>query len=198
MVAIHAIGDRAVDGVLDLFDRLLSEGADAHSLRIEHASLMRPDQVARCAASGVTACVQPAFLASESDWVIDRVGTARAPWVYPFRSMLEAGIPLAGSSDCPVEPPHPLWGISAAVDRHGIVPSERLTAGDAVEMFTTGAARALREGPPLAPGSPADFVVVDRDITSGGAEAIRATKVVATYVGGRRIEREPDQAVWID
>ena len=198
MVAIHAIGDQAIDGVLDLYERLMSDGASAGSLRIEHASIMRPDQIARCASMGVTACVQPAFLASEADWVADRVGGDRIGWIYPFRSMRDAGIPLAGSSDCPVEPPHPVWGMAAAVDRHGISEAEALRPSEALDLFTSGSAAALRELPPLGVGAPADVVVVDRNITTASAESIHDTAILATYVGGVAIEREPDQPSWVD
>jgi predicted amidohydrolase YtcJ len=129
VVAIHAIGDRAVDGVLSIFERLIARGAKPDDLRMEHVSVISPVQVARFADLGVTAVVQPAFLASEFDWVEDRVGPRRAAWLYPFRSLLESGIPMAGSSDCPVEPPQPLWGMAAAMDRYGIAPDQRLTGG---------------------------------------------------------------------
>jgi predicted amidohydrolase YtcJ len=105
MVCIHAIGDRAVGGVLDVFTDLVDGGADPASLRMEHVSVISPDQIERFASLGATASIQPAFLASESAWLGDRVGPDRGGWVYPFASMRDAGIPLAGSSDCPVEPP---------------------------------------------------------------------------------------------
>ncbi|MDJ0790458.1 MAG: amidohydrolase [Acidimicrobiia bacterium] len=198
MVCIHAIGDGAVEGVLDLFSELIATGADPKRLRMEHASVIRPDQVRRFADLGATACVQPAFLASEADWVADRVGPERAPWLYPFRSMLEAGIPLAGSSDCPVEPPHPLWGMAAAVDRCGISPSEALTAHQAVDMFTTGAAAAIDEPTPLDTGTSADLVVLDRDVSEATPEEIRNATVLATYVAGEPVAWDPSPPAWID
>jgi predicted amidohydrolase YtcJ len=198
MVAVHAIGDRAVGGVLDLFTDLTGEGAEPSSLRMEHVSVIRQDQVARFAELGVVASVQPAFLASESDWLGARVGDARSSWLYPFRSMLDAGIPMAGSSDCPVEPPHPLWGMAAAVDRHGISPSEALSPLEALGLFTDGAARALREPKPLAPGSPADFTVLDVDIRTADAAGIRSAKVIATYVDGKPVEVDRSLPPWTD
>lgn len=198
MVAIHAIGDRAVDGVLDVFDQLIADGADAEDLRMEHVSVISPAQIDRFARLGVTAAVQPAFLASESEWVADRVGSDRESWLYPFRSLLDAGVPMAGSSDCPVEPPQPLWGMASALDRHSIVPDERLTGKEALALFTTGAADALREPKPLAVGSPADIVVLDTNPVAATASEIRGAEVLATYVDGVAIEVDRSQSVWPD
>lgn len=198
MVAIHAIGDRAVDSVLDVFEELIADGADPDDLRMEHASVVSPMQVKRFADLGVTAAVQPAFLVSESKWVADRVGPYRTPWLYPFRSLLDSGVPIAGSSDCPVEPPQPLWGMAAAMDRHGIAPDERLTGPEALALFTTGAARALREPVPLAVGSPADIVVIDTDPTEATATEIRNAQVLDTFVDGVAVELDRDLSVWPD
>ncbi|MEE8457719.1 MAG: amidohydrolase [Acidimicrobiia bacterium] len=196
MVAIHAIGDRAVDGVLDVFDELVSGGADPKDLRMEHASVISPPQVARLGDLGVSAAVQPAFLASEAEWVENRVGPERARWLYPFRSLLEAGVPLAGSSDCPVEPPHPLWGMAAAMDRFGINPGEQLTGTEALALFTSGAARLLGEPEPLSEGSPADFVVLDTNPTTATAAEVRDTRVLETYVDGVPVGVDRSIPVW--
>ena len=198
MVAIHAIGDRAVEGVLDVFEILLAEGADPADLRMEHVSVIAPDQIERFARMGITASVQPAFLASESEWIESRVGASRLGWVYPFRSLIHAGVPIAGSSDCPVEPPHPLWGMAAAIDRHGITASERLTGLEALAMFTSGAAGALREPVPLSPGSPADFVVIDVDPSTATAQEIRDATVIETYVDSVPVNVERSLPTWVD
>lgn len=198
VAAIHAIGDRAVSDVLNAFERLIAAGADPAALRMEHVSIIDPPLAERFAQLGVTAVVQPAFLASESQWVFDRVGPDREAWVYPFRSMSELGIPMAGSSDCPVEPPHPLWGMAAAIDRHGITPSEALDPLAALGLFTVGGARTLREPPPLAVGSPADFVVVDVDPSSATAEAIRGAIVLDTYVDGEAVDFDRSRPIWVD
>ncbi|MGI9666130.1 MAG: amidohydrolase [Acidimicrobiia bacterium] len=197
-VCIHAIGDRAVDGVLDVFETLIAAGADPDRLRMEHASILSPEQIVRFAQSGTTACVQPAFLASESDWLFKRVGESRRGWVYPFRSMTDAGIPLAGSSDSPVEPPHPLWGMAAAIDRYGILPDEALAPLDSLALFTQGAARSLHEPTPLHIGSPADFVVLDTDPSVADAQAIHDAQVLATYVDGEPITLDRNAPAWVD
>ncbi|HSJ70647.1 MAG TPA: amidohydrolase [Acidimicrobiia bacterium] len=198
MVAVHAIGDRAVSGVLDLFDGLIADGATPDRLRMEHASVIDPDQIRRFAGLGATACVQPAFLASESEWVAQRVGPDREPWLYPFRTMRDSGIPLAGSSDCPVEPPHPLWGMAAAIDRHGISPGERLTPLEALDLFTDGAAYALGEQAPLSIGAPADMVVIGVDVTTATPDEIRSAAVLSTYVDADAVTFDAHLPTWVD
>ncbi len=136
VVAVHAIGDRANDSVLEVFTHLVGHGADPSKLRIEHASILTSQTIDRMADLGVTASVQPAFLASEETWLEKRLGADRMHRAYPFRSMIEAGIPLLGGSDSPVELPEPETGIGAAVDRHGINPDQRLTKDQAEEMFS--------------------------------------------------------------
>jgi predicted amidohydrolase YtcJ len=134
-VAIHAIGDRANDLVLDVHEELIGQGADPARLRVEHASILTSETIDRMARLGVTASVQPAFLASEETWLEKRLGPDRMDRAYPFRSLLEAGVPLLGGSDSPVELPDPAIGISAAVDRHGINPGEALTREQAEALF---------------------------------------------------------------
>lgn len=198
VVAIHAIGDRANAEVLRFYRDLVTAGADPARLRIEHASVLGPAEVALFSQLGVIASVQPAFIASETGWLEKRVGPERLTGSYPLRTLLDAGVSLAGGSDCPVEPPHPLWGLAAARDRCGLVPEEGLTAAEALDLFTTGAARSLLEPPPLQPGSPADFVVIDTDPLQASPDEIRQAKVLATYVDGRRVEVDPNVKVWAE
>jgi predicted amidohydrolase YtcJ len=194
-VAVHAIGDRANSEVLDLFETLVNEGADPADLRIEHASVLTRKDVDRMSSLGVTAVVQPAFLMSEVGWLEDRLGTERMDRTYAFRSLLEAGVPLAGSSDCPVEPPSPWWGMAAARDRAGLTTAEQLTGSEALALFTTGAAAAIGS-PSLEPGNPADLAVVDRDPAEVTPKELRQTRVAATWVNGEPISVPPDPIVW--
>jgi predicted amidohydrolase YtcJ len=110
-------------------------GADASRLRLEHASLLTGPAIERMARLGVTASVQPAFLASESGWLGKRLGEERMGRVYPFRSLIEAGVPVIGGSDSPVEMPDPTIGIDAAIDRPGFAQSERLSSEQAQALF---------------------------------------------------------------
>lgn len=136
VVAIHAIGDRANDEVLEIHDQLVREGGDPSKLRVEHASILTNPTIDRMADLRVTASIQPAFLASEENWLVKRLGDSRMSRAYPFKSMMEAGIPLLGGSDSPVELPDPITGIDAAVDRHGINPGEGLTRSQAESLFS--------------------------------------------------------------
>lgn len=135
VVAIHAIGDRANDLVLDVHEDLMGIGADPSRLRVEHASVLTDATIDRMARLGVTASIQPAFLASEEDWLQKRLGPERMGRAYRFRSLLESGVPLLGGSDCPVELPDPRIGIEAAVERHGINNDEALSPEQAEALF---------------------------------------------------------------
>ncbi len=183
-VAIHAIGDRANGEVLDLFEELIELGAEPGRLRVEHASVLREEDFERMSRLGVIASVQPAFIGSEHDWVESILGPERLRRTYAFRSMLDAGIHLAGGSDCPVEPPAPLAGIEAARHRFGMVPGESLTGVEALDLFTAGAARALRADPPLAIESPANLTILDADPVDSPADLVVTTRVVSTWIDG--------------
>ncbi len=135
VVAIHAIGDRGNELVLDVHEELIATGADPALLRVEHASLLTDASIDRMANLGVTASVQPAFLSSEADWLRKRLGPDRMDRAYRFKSLLESGVPLLGGSDCPVELPDPVIGIESAVRRHGINIEEALTEEQAKALF---------------------------------------------------------------
>lgn len=195
-VAIHAIGDAACGRVIDFFETLRSAGAPSASLRIEHASVLSDQDVEALARVGATASVQPAFLASEFDWLESRLGPARTRNTYAFRSMLDAGIALAGGSDCPVEPPNPLLGMAAARDRCGLVPSEAVSASEALGMFTDGVSVALRSEPPLSVGSPAHLTILDRDPVTADPDSLRNATVLSTWIDGESHPFDPDDLIW--
>ena len=196
-VAVHAIGDRANTAVLDHFETVLARGVRPERLRLEHASVLTPEDVHRIGRMGITASVQPAFIGSETSWLGARVGEERLATTYPFASLLAAGATLAGGSDSPVESPDPFAGMALARDREGMTPEQGLEAEDALGMFTEGGARALDEPPPLGVGSPADFVVVDRDPLQVSADELRATQVIATVVDGAEVDVDRTQPFWV-
>lgn len=178
IAAIHAIGDRANRAVIDLY-RSLDEGrTDPARLRVEHASVLSEQLIGDFAASGVIASVQPAFIASEAGWLVDRVGAERARWTYPLRSLTRAGVPLVAGSDSPVEDPDP-WKALAAACENPITPAESLDRETALEMY--GANR-------LTVGGMADIIALDRNpLTTDG---LGQTRVVASWIGGRPTEFE--------
>ena len=195
-VAIHAIGDRANSGVLDLMELLIEQGADPTRLRIEHASVLTAPDIVRFGRLGVTASVQPAFIASETGWLEKRLGPERLLRTYPFRSLADAGTPLAGGSDSPVEPPHPLHGMAAARDRLGMVAAEALTPPEALRLFCEGAATAIDESADLAPGSTANLTILDVDPVTATPSELRQATVIGTWVDGNEIEIPDDTTAW--
>ncbi|MDX2465732.1 MAG: amidohydrolase [Acidimicrobiia bacterium] len=196
--AIHAIGDAASSAVIDMFETLIGEGADPGKLRIEHASVLRPNDFGRLAACGAIAVVQPAFLGSEAEWLGNRLGAERISRTYAFRSMDEAGVTMAGSSDSPVEPPDPWAGMALAQDRAGLELGQSISAQLALAMYTNGGAVALGEPKPLAVGSPADFLVVDRDPVLVSPDELRQTNVIRTYVDGVSVVVDENKPLWLE
>jgi predicted amidohydrolase YtcJ len=197
-VAIHAIGDRANSDVLDLMERLIREGADPSRLRVEHASVLTGEDISRFGSLGVTASVQPAFIASETGWLEKRVGPERLGRTYPFRSLVDVGAPIAGGSDCPVEPPHPLLGMATARDRCGLVPAEGLRPEEALALFTDWAATSIGDDASLEPGARASFTVLDTDPVVASPEELRSARVLATWVGGEHVATPPGTVAWAD
>jgi predicted amidohydrolase YtcJ len=195
-VAVHAIGDLANERVLDLMQLLIDGGADPARLRVEHASVLAESDIHRFGSLGVTASVQPAFIASETEWLEKRLGPERLQRTYPFRSLAEAGTPLAGGSDSPVETPDPLWGIAAARDRCGIVPAERLDAAAALALFTSGAAAATGAASSFDPGTPGHMTVLSGDPVETSPDAVRSLQVLATWVEGSKVEIPSGTISW--
>lgn len=197
-VAVHAIGDRACGAVLDMFSDLIASGAPPHRLRIEHASVLTAGDIARIGSMGIVAAVQPPFLGSEATWIEGRLGPDRLRRTYPFAALERAGATLAGSSDCPVESPDPWSGMALARDFGGLETGNALGPERALALYTSGGAAALGEPDPLAVGSPADFIVVDRDPVLVSPEELRTTEVIASYVAGARLDTDPTVPFWLD
>jgi hypothetical protein len=184
--ATHAIGDAAVAAVLDACATAPAPPGMAH--RIEHAMLLDEDLVARIAASGVTAVVQPEFLAWAGPTYRARLGEARAARLLPFAALLQAGIPMPFSSDRPVVPGAPLDGVRAAL-RH----DPALSVAEALHAWTAAGAAVLGddEAGRLEVGRRSDLVILSRDPTAvplaAWARGEDGVGVVATIVGGRLV-----------
>lgn len=202
--AVHAIGDRANRGVMDVFARIQRDvpGSRALRMRNEHAQLLHPDDIPRFAALDVVASMQPTHATSDMAWVPARVGHERTrQGAYVWQSLLAAGARIASGSDFPVEHPDPMLGFHAAVTRQtrdgrppgGWMPAERLTREQALRSFTIDAAWAAHVEADLGtlrPGKLADLVVLSHDIMLIPAEEIPDTTVVLTMVGGRIVYRD--------
>ncbi|MEU8778361.1 amidohydrolase [Streptomyces sp. NPDC048606] len=193
-LAVHAIGDRAVDLALDALERAqrLRPRPEARH-RVEHAGLVRPDQLPRFARLGVAAVVQPHFLRSFGDDYADIMGAHRAPWLYRGRGFLDHGVPLVGSSDRPVTDGSPLRAIQFMVERasgsgRAIGPDEAVTVREALHAYTVAGAHACHWEDTLGsltPGKRADLVVLGDDPLGVDVSCIGDIEVVATYVDGR-------------
>ncbi len=196
-VAIHAIGDRAMDNSLDAIEAALAKyPRPNHRHRIVHCQIMSEDLIARFARVGVVADIQPRFLQTDMRWAEERVGADRCRTSYAWKSLAAAGVPTAGGSDAPVEPLEPLLGIYAAVTREkvdggpagGWFPAEKLTAEEALRLFCLGGAyAAFEEGRrgSLETGKLGDVVVLSGNPLACDPYAIKDLKVELTVLGGR-------------
>jgi predicted amidohydrolase YtcJ len=196
-LAVHAIGDRANALVLDAFEQAVAaNGPRDRRLRIEHAQAVRPADLARYAALGVIASVQPSHCIDDMRWARERLGDSRARDAYRLRSFSEAGVRLCFGSDWYVEPLDPRLNLYAAVTRapargttgSSWFPEERISLEDALDAYTRGSAHAefasSRKGT-LQPGKLADLVVFAGDLFEQPASEILTTPVEMTVVGGR-------------
>ena len=186
-ICVHAIGDAANAAAADLFEQLLARHPGPHRHRVEHASVVDDRTIDRFARHGITAVVQPINLRSERHWLAQRMGADRLARTYAFRSMLDAGVALAGSSDAPIERTNVLRAMAAAVHRGGQADDQAISRAEALALFTTGASRARGtedEVGALRPGLRADVVVLDADPTDAATD-LDAVRVLATTVAGR-------------
>ncbi len=193
-VAVHAIGDAAAELLADVLERHPLPGGSLLPDRYIHAQVLREETLTRLARLPLAADIQPRFVPSDFPWVLDRVGPGRTGGLYAWRTLLRAGVACAGGSDAPIEPLDPFLGIHAVVTRRkpeevheGYLPSEKLTLGEAVRLFTEGSALAageadLRGG--IGAGKAADFTVVDRPL-EGDPDELLKVKVRMTVVNGK-------------
>jgi predicted amidohydrolase YtcJ len=165
---------------------------ERHRHRVEHASVTPPDCLERMANRKIVATLQPQFVTSDT-WTGQRLGSGRTPWAYPFRSMVDAGVPVTLSSDCPVERLDAFAAIASAVGRHAwSAPGEALTGEQAIRAYCLGSAYAGHaEGRvgSLEAGKLADFVVLSGDPTALPAPAIAALRAERVFVGGVEVEQ---------
>jgi predicted amidohydrolase YtcJ len=184
-LAVHAIGDLAVHRALDAFAAAPPAREGALPLRIEHAQVVRPDDRARFASLGVVASMQPTHAVSDATWADERLGPDRLPWAYAWRSLLDAGAPLAFGSDFPVEAVDPGLGLAAAVTRDGFTVAEAVSLDEAIAAFTAGAAWAVGET-----GLGTLEVGQAADLTLWGIDGER-WRAIGTVVGGEIVAEAP-------
>ena len=196
-IRVHAIGDRAISMMLDIFGDIEKEhGYHDQRFAIEHAQHMAQKDFERFARLHVIASMQPYHAIDDGRWAEKRLGHDRARYSYAWRSFLDHGVTLAFGTDWPVAPLDPLQGLYAAVTRatldgknpDGWIPEEKITLPEAVEAYTMGAAFAEfqeKDKGSITPGKLADMVILSDNIFSTKPEAIRNAKVETTIVGGK-------------
>jgi len=200
-VNVHAIGDRANRMVLDQFEAALREVPTAdHRFRIEHAQILRYQDIPRFAELDVIPSMQGSHQTSDMYWVPNRLGWARAQGAYAWRSLLNTGVVIPNGSDFPVEAVNPLISFHSFFTRQdadnfppgGWMPEQRTTRQEALLSITLWPAYAAfmeHESGSLTVGKYADFVVLDRDIMTVAPEAVLGTHVLLTVLGGKAVYR---------
>jgi predicted amidohydrolase YtcJ len=199
---VHAIGDRAISMMLDIFADIEKEhGYHDQRFAIEHAQHMADKDFERFAKLHVIASMQPYHAIDDGRWAEGRLGHERTRYSYAWRSFLDHGVALAFGTDWPVAPLDPMLGVYAAVTRAtldgknpgGWFPEEKITLPEAIEAYTTGAAFAEfqeSEKGSITPGKLADMVILSDNIFDLKPEAIRNAKVKTTIVGGKVVYGE--------
>jgi len=192
----HAIGDRAMDEVLDSYAAVIEQlGLKDPRFRIVHAGISTPAIQKRIQALQVVVDGNPPFVYWIGSWFL-KYGPERVRWSYPAKSYIDNGIIEAAGSDVPVTPISPWWGIWSAVVRRDLqsgqvlAPEECITIEQALTLYTRNGAYAGFEEDKkgmLSPGKLADFIVLDRNPLTVPADELKDIKVLWTYVGGRQI-----------
>jgi predicted amidohydrolase YtcJ len=201
---VHAIGDEAIDTLLDVMEQVITTNGPPsveRRWRIIHSQVIRNAEVAqRYKRLGITAEVQPYHAIDDMRWMEERIGT-RARWAYAFKTFHDAGVRLLFGSDWPGTnaswyTANPMTILYAAVTRQtldgkpegGWFPQERLDLETSLRAYTVNNAWAEGEEASkgmLRAGMLADFVVIDRDLFAIPAPQLKDAKVLLTVVGGR-------------
>ncbi len=192
-VAMHAIGDAAIEQALDAYEAALTaHPRDDHRHRIEHCDLIRQDQIERARRLGLAIAIQPPF---NYYWphtnYNSTLGEQRTEKADPFRAMADAGLLLAGGSDSTVTPLGPLIGVHAAVNHTN--PAQRLSVQEGLELCTINAARIAfqeRDRGSLEVGKLGDFVVLAEDPFVVDPAHIVDISVEMTVIGGDVVYRQ--------
>lgn len=201
-VAIHAIGDKANNILLDIFERVIAQNEERdRRWRIEHTQHLLPEDIERIANFGIIASVQPYHALDDGRWAEKKIGRKRCQNIYAFKSLLEKGVILTCGSDWTVAPLSPLSGIYAAVTRQtldgkhpeGWFPEQKISLEEAIRGYTLNGAYAefsehLKGS--IEKGKLADLVVLNRNIFKISPEEIQKTEVKMTIFNGKVIYKK--------
>ncbi|WP_188454249.1 amidohydrolase [Virgibacillus oceani] len=191
-IAVHTIGDKAVENVLDVLDKL---PAASHRDRIIHVQVLQEELINRLANPNIIADIQPRFIVGDFPWVQERLGEKRIGLSYAWKTLMEAGVICAGGSDSPVEPVEPLLGIHAAVTRRapgqnhaGWNEWEKLSMYDAFKLFTELGAYPTNEETvkgTISRGKLADMTVYSKNpFEMEDPDELLKTDIDMTIIGG--------------
>lgn len=205
-VMIHAIGDRANDQILTIYEQVTRENGarpegTPRRFRIEHAQHLRPQDIPRFGRDHVIASMQPYHAIDDGRWCDKRIGHQRSLTTYAFRSLLDSGAVLAFGTDWTVAPLDPIPSLYGAVTRRtldekhpeGWIPEQKITLEEALHAYTAGSAYAEfteKEKGTLSPGKLADMVILTRDLFRIDPVEIRNAKVAMTVMDGRVVYDE--------
>lgn len=193
-VAIHAVEKYSVEAAVTALEYAQTRlAAKDWRNRIEHCSECPPQLAARIARLKAVVVTQPSFLFYQGERYLQQVPSETQPLLYPFKSLSDAGVVLAGSSDSPVAPNNPVMGIYSAATRKAesgqiLSQGQRLTALQALEMYTIGSAYACfeeSEKGSLAAGKLADIVMLSHDPLTCPPDEIKNIRVEMTVLGGK-------------
>lgn len=190
-VAVHVIGDAALSYTLDAIAAY--PPPEGKNDRLIHVQIASESLIQRMRQLPVVLDLQPRFTVSDFPWVKNLLGRERLPYSYAWKTLLQNGLACAGGSDAPIEPPDPLLGFHAAMTRRkpgevhaGYHPDEKLSAFEAVQLYTQGSAKASGEHARygrIAPGYCADFTVLDGDpLSMEDPDRLLQMKVLYTVV----------------
>lgn len=191
-VAVHTIGDQALENVLDILDQFPTV---ARRDRLIHVQVLREELIKRLKDPSRIADIQPRFLVGDFPWVEDRLGKNRIDLAYAWKTLIDAGVICAGGSDAPVEPVDPLLGIHAAVtrkkpgqDHDGYYPQEKLSIYEAFKLFTVMGAYPTNEETTkgtITRGKLADMTVYSRNpFEMENPDELLQTDIEMTIIGG--------------
>lgn len=190
---LHAIEGKAIDAACDAIEYTLGRSHRSdHRHRIEHCSVCPESLARRIASLGIRVVTQPSFIYYNGERYLRTVPKPNITHLYPIATLKKNGVKVIGSSDFPIVPPNPMMGIYAAVSRKAengelVLPEERISASEAVRMYTDHAAELSHEETmkgSIKPGSLADLVVLSHDPLSLPPDEIKNIRVEMTILKG--------------
>jgi len=193
-ILVHAIGDRAIDQMLDAIEKTCSIYPEPrYPYLLNHIEIIRPDQIERMKKLPVACVIQPSYVPSDIDMVPTRLGDHQKH-ACVWKDLVDAGLMLCGSSDAPIESLDPMCGIWALVNRTSYDgkrtwrPDQKLALDEALHVYTTNPAKAHDTwdwNGSITPGKAADLVIFDRDLFGIPSMELRDVKIVKTIVDGK-------------